>query len=197
MLRVRRIAFVFIACGLAIGSYAAGPIATGDTYRISTAGVTVICPLTVGGSFEARTSALTGDLILADASGRVDGAIQVDLAKLETGIGLRDEHMKDKYLEIRRSETFATARIEDIRIERAEEGSVPFQGKLTVHGEQHEISGTADLQRQQRDGALRVRTRFPISIAAFGIQPPRYLGVGVRDQVQVQVQFTAVAATGR
>ena len=36
MAKFKKIAFVLIGFGLAIGSYAAGPIATGDTYRITT-----------------------------------------------------------------------------------------------------------------------------------------------------------------
>ena len=119
MERSRKIAFLLIGFGLVIGSVAAGPITTGDTYRITTAGVAVICPLTVGGSFEAQTSAVAGDLVLADTSGAVKGAVQVDLATLQTGIGLRDRHMKDKYLEIGRSDTFTTARLEEIRREMA------------------------------------------------------------------------------
>src|SRR5437016_2755323 len=106
MVRFQRIALVLIGFGLAIGSFAAGRIATGETYRITTAAVTVMCPLTVGGSFEARTSVVVGDLVLADASGAVSGEVQVDLTTLQTGIGLRDRHMKDKYLEIGRSDTF-------------------------------------------------------------------------------------------
>ena len=144
-----------------------------------------------GGCFEARTSAIAGDLALVDTSGTVSGAVQVDLASLQTGIGLRDRHMKDKYLEIGRGDAFTTARLEEIRIERAEEGSMPFHAKLTLHGEQHTISGMADLQGQS-DGRMGVRARFPISLTAFGIQPPRYLGVGVRDEVQVQL--TAVSS---
>jgi polyisoprenoid-binding protein YceI len=194
MSRFQRIAFVLIGVGLSIGSSAAAPLAIG-TYRITTAVVQVMCPLTVGGSFEARTSAVVGDLAIAEASGVVSGAVQVDLASLQTGIGLRDRHMKDKYLEIgRSSDTFTTAKLEEIRIERAEEGSMPFHGRLTLHGEQHPISGMADLQGQH-GGRVCVRARFPISLAAFGIQSPRYLGVGVRDEVQVQVQFTAASTS--
>jgi polyisoprenoid-binding protein YceI len=196
MSRFKGSAMVVIAFGLAIGLFAAGPITPGNPYRITGAGVSVICPLTVGGSFEARTSGMAGDLVLADVSGVVNGAVQVDLATLQTGIGLRDRHMKDKYLEIGRGDTFTTVRLEEIRLERAEEGSVPFHGKLNLHGEQHMISGMADLQRQQQNGAVRVHAHFPISLTAFGIQSPRYLGVGVRDEVQVQVQFTAVPAAG-
>ena len=192
MVRVKTFAVLLIGLGLTIGSSASVPQATSNTYRVTTGLVAVICPLTVGGSFEARTSAIVGDMTFADPSSVVTGAVQVDLATLETGIGLRDRHMKDVYLEIRRGDTFATARLEEIRIERAE-GRTPFHATLSVHGEQRPISGVADLQGQ-RDGGVRVRARFPISLAAFGIQPPRYLGVGVQDEVQVQVTFTAATA---
>src|SRR5262249_60249324 len=106
--------------------------------------------LTVGGSFEARTNAVVGDLAVADVSGAVSGAVQVDLSSLQTGIGLRDRHMKEKYLEIPRNDTFSTARLEEIRIERAEEGSMPFHGRLTRHGEQRMVSGMADREGQHR-----------------------------------------------
>jgi polyisoprenoid-binding protein YceI len=195
MARLQKIAPVLVGFGLATASSAAGLLATGDSHRIITARVRVMCPLTVGGSFEAQTDAVIGDLTVADESGSVSGMVQVDLATLETGIGLRDQHMKDKYLEIHRSQTLTTATLEEIHIERAEEGSMPFHGRLTLHGEQHTISGMADLQAQSRGGGVRVHARFPLSLAAFGIQPPHYLGVGVRDEVQVQLQLTAVSAS--
>jgi polyisoprenoid-binding protein YceI len=97
--------------------------------------------------------------------------------------------MKQIYLEIGRGDTFATAKLEEIHIERSE-GQTSFHGTLSLHGEQHPVSGMADLQ--QRGGEVRVRARFPISLAAFGIQPPRYLGAGIEDELQVQVTFTAV-----
>ena len=194
MARLQTIAPMLVGFGLATAWSAAGPLATGDSYRITTARVRVMCPLTVGGSFEAQTDAVIGDLTVADESGSVSGMVQVDLTTLETGIGLRVQHMKDKYLKIHRSPTLTVATLEEILIERAEEGSMPFHGRLTLHGEQHTISGIADLQAQSHGGGVRVRARFPISLAAFGIQPPHYLGVGVRDEVQVQVQFTAVSA---
>jgi polyisoprenoid-binding protein YceI len=195
-MKLRRTVFVLLAFGLAIASSAAVPQATSDTYRITTAAVAVMCPLTVGGSFEARTNALVGDLAYADATGAINGVVQVDLGTLQTGISLRDQHMKEKYLEIHRNDTLRKATLDEIRMERAEGTSIPFHGKLTLHGEQHTVNGTADVQVQRRDGGVRVRARFPISLSAFGIQPPRYLGVGVRDEVQVEVQFTAVSTRG-
>jgi hypothetical protein len=181
--------------GLAIASAAALPTDRSGTYRISTPGVSVLCPLTVGGSFEARTKSLVGDLAFADASGAINGAARVELDTLQTGIGLRDQHMKEKYLEIHQGDTLTTATLDQIRLERVEGKEIPFQGQLTLHGQQHMISGTADVI-PQHDVGVRVRARFPISLAAFGIRPPRYLGVGVQDEVLVQVQFTAVSGRG-
>src|SRR4051812_35112076 len=71
--------------------------------RLHVAGgdVTVVCPLTVGGSFEARTKALSGDVGPAShQAGTLGGALLVKLDTLETGIGLRDHHMRDNYLEV-------------------------------------------------------------------------------------------------
>jgi hypothetical protein len=181
--------------GLAIASSAALSTDTSGTYRISTPGVSVLCLLTVGGSFEARTKSLAGDLAIVGDSGAINGAARVELDTLQTGIGLRDQHMKEKYLEIHHGGTSTTATLDRIRLDRFEGKDIPFQGQLTLHGQQHMISGIADVL-PLHDGGMRVRARFPISLAAFGIQPPRYLGVGVQDEVQVQVQFTAVSNRG-
>ena len=76
------------------------------------------------------------------------------------------------------------------------EGRSPFRGTLNLHGERRPISGVAELQ-PQHDGGVRVRARFPVSLAAFGIDPPRYMGAGVQDEVEVQVTFTAGASARR
>ena len=65
--------------------------------------VRVLCPLTIGGSFEAKTNALSGELVVDPTkSGAIDGALAVDLRTLQTGIGLRDDHMREGYLEVQK-----------------------------------------------------------------------------------------------
>ena len=60
---------------------------------------------------------------------------------------------------------------------------------LALHGVQHPIDGEAEWRR--RDGRMQVEATFSISLDAFDIPPPRYLGVGVRDTVEVTVTFDA------
>ena len=42
---------------------------------------------------------------------------------------------------------------------------------------------------------MKVDATFPVQLPDFGIPEPRYLGVGVRDQVQVRARFVAKADT--
>jgi polyisoprenoid-binding protein YceI len=161
-----------------------------EALRVTTAEVTVTCPLTIGGSFEAKTTAMSGT-VTPDAAGAVKGAFAVDLMKLETGISLRDRHLRNNYLEVQKGPEFATAKFDNIKIQKLS-GKTTFTGTMMLHGQQREISGTADLQK---DGsAYKVDATFPLKISAFQIPEPTYLGVGVTDDISVHVVLTATPA---
>ena len=160
-----------------------------DSYKISGADVTVVCPLTVGGSFEARTKSVTGAVAPTSQRGTVAGTVKIDLKTLETGISLRDRHMRSKYLEVEKGPQFAVATFDNIRVEKLD-GKTKFTGTLLLHGQRKKVSGVADVQ--QRGGHIRVQAQFPIWVSEFRIPAPTYLGVGVRDEIQIKVTLTAV-----
>jgi polyisoprenoid-binding protein YceI len=178
------IAIALMATGAATRAHAA------ETYRVSDGEVTVLCPLTVGGSFEAKTKTLTGEIAPAtDQPGAIRGTLKVDLQTLETGIGMRDRHMRDNYLQVEKGPTFSTATFDDIRIEKLE-GKTVFSGILTLHGQRKKISGAAELQ--QHGGRIRVQAQFALKVSDFEIPAPTYLGIGVRDEIQIKVTLTAM-----
>jgi|GraSoiStandDraft_4_1057263.scaffolds.fasta_scaffold539669_1 polyisoprenoid-binding protein YceI len=190
-----------VASVLAVASAKAeGPSA----WRVTRGDVRVICPLTVGGSFDARTSAVRGTLTLTTPSpAALAGELAVDLKTLDTGIGLRDEHMREQYLETGKGEGFDTAVLSEIRLPEAGpgfSGRTRFTGTLLLHGTRHPVSGQAEIRREA-GGAVRVDASFPVVLADYGIATPRYLGVGVKDEVQVRTSMTAspggVAAVDR
>ena len=175
---------------IALMTAAAAPAGAADAYKVSSGEVTVMCPLTVGGSFEAKTKNLSGDVTPAsDEQGAVRGALKVELQTLETGIGIRDRHMKNNYLEVEKGPGFATATIEDIRVEKLE-GKTVFTAMLSLHGQKKKVSGAAELQ--QKDGKIRVQAQFPVKVSEFEIPAPTYLGVGVKDEIQIKVSLMAV-----
>jgi polyisoprenoid-binding protein YceI len=170
------------------------PRAQGDDpvgYRVDKAEVVIVCPLTVGGSFEAKTTAMSGELATRPGDA-LTGALQVNLQSLDTGIGLRDRHMRDNYLEVQKGPEYATATLDEIRVEKLE-GKTTMKGMLKLHGQRREVQGTAEIRNE--NGKVRVLAQFPLKVTDFEIAKPSYLGVGVREEIQVKVSMTASPTT--
>lgn len=162
--------------------------------QVADAAVTVRCPLTVGGSFDAKTTALAGQLVVNPRkAGAIDGSLAVDLRTLETGIGLRDSHMLENYLEVKKGERYQSATLDDIQLDGIDPtmpvGKAKFRGMLTLHGRDREVTGTADIRRVGND--LKITASFPVKVSDFAIASPTYLGVGVRNDLTVAVNFHA------
>ena len=159
-----------------------------EKYKVSGGNVTVVCPLTVGGGFEAKTQAVSGEVSLAaDQPGSLGGALSVDLRTLTTGIGMRDRHMRDNYLEVGNGPEFEKATIEDIKIEKLD-GKTTFNGTLVLHGERRPVTGSATLER--KDGGYKVQAEFPVRVSEYKITKPTYLGVGVQDEIRIKIALT-------
>jgi polyisoprenoid-binding protein YceI len=163
---------------------------------VADASIIVKCPLTVGGSFEAKTNALDGQLFVSSRRpGEVEGTLVVDLTTLETGISLRDTHMREQYLEVKKGDQFSTARLNQIRVNGIDPanpaGTGAFHGVLTLHGVEKPVTGKAEIK--PIGNGLQVHATFPVNISDFNIQRPRYLGVGVKDEVTVGVKFQTVS----
>jgi len=158
-----------------------------DVFKITAVEVAVVCPLTIGGDFEAKTTAMTGDVTPAPG-GAMKGTFAVDLMKLETGISLRDRHLRNNYLEVQKGPEFAVAKLVNLKLEKLP-GKGTLKGLLTLHGLQREVSGVADIVQQ--GAGYRVEASFPVKISEFQIPEPTYLGVGVKDEVTIRVKLNA------
>lgn len=158
--------------------------------RVEHGDVRIVCPLTVGGSFEARTRSLQGSL--------ADG-FSVDLRTLDTGIGLRNDHLRNRYLEVGKGDGFDKAVVSDIGLPDIDlesfQGKTTFTGTLLLHGTRKMIAGQVQIRRSP--SSVRVEASFPVKLADFGIAKPQYLGVGVRDTVEARVEFVAMPAGAR
>lgn len=185
---------VLSAVALLLVSAVSGGAAENAAWGIVRGDVRVICPLTVGGTFEAKTASLSGTLTPGSARpAAFVGALAVDLRTLVTGIGLRDEHMRNEYLEVGKGAGFDTAVLSDIDLggvaAESVHGRTRFTAALLLHGVKKAVAGQADVRR---DGTTaRVDATFPVTLADYGIAEPRYLGIGVKDVVQVKVSLAA------
>ena len=55
-----------------------------------------------------------------------------------------------------------------------------------------DVAGQAEIRRE--GSSVRVEASFAVVLADHGIPKPQYLGVGVKNQVQVKVSFVATPA---
>jgi hypothetical protein len=170
-----------------------GHAADASAWNVVRGDVRVVCPMTIGGSFEARTAAIRGTLTLAPSAVVFGGDLSVALGTLDTGIDLRNEHLRRKYLEVDRGPGFDQAVLSEISLGGADprgvQGKTRFTGTLLLHGTKRPVAGEATVRR---DGnAVRVEASFPVTVSDFGIEKPQYLGVGVSNQVTVNVSLLA------
>jgi len=162
-------------------------------WTTTTGDVRVTCPMTIGGSFEARTTALTGSLSLDAGASSFDGELSVDLKTLDTGISLRNRHMLDNYLEVQKGGDFEVATLSQIDISQFKpgvtDGPTPFTARLRLHGTTQAVTGMVKLI--MRGSSVRVEATFPVRLSDYGIADPRHLGVGVKNEIAVHALFLA------
>ena len=132
-----------------------------------------------------------GDIVLTGDGAR--GSIAFDLESLETGIALRDRHLKENYLQTARypKATLALSSIDLKPLPASasyKNASLPFEGVLSLHGAERPVGGEAKLTRE--GSKVSAAASFTIDIREFGIDVPSYLGITVAEKVQVKVSFS-------
>jgi polyisoprenoid-binding protein YceI len=129
----------------------------------------------------------TPDLSVVDDG--VNVVTTVPLTNLSTGIGLRDHHMKEKYLEVPKypAATLTIARSALKLPHAGEQSSADVPGTLQMHGQTRPVTVHYDVKS---DGSsFNVRGAFHVNMNDFGITVPVYLGVTVKPDVNVSASF--------
>lgn len=114
---------------------------------------------------------------------KASGEFTFDLSTLDTDIALRNEHMKDKYLEVGKFPK-ATIRFKDVDAKEGAKSTIPAE--LELHGVKKTVSLDAELQP---DGEAKKATgTFKFKLTDFGIAIPTHLGITIADEVTVTIE---------
>lgn len=128
------------------------------------------------------------------AGTKITGEFKFPLGRLDTGVGLRDDHMKKDYLEVPKYPE-AKLVINEVKINGNPEAKgfqqkqVPFNGVMTLHGVSKDVSGTIDLENA--GDLAKGLAQFEFKITDFGFVIPKYLGMTVNENVHVKVRIEA------
>ena len=130
----------------------------------------------------------SGELRFSDKT--VSGTVIVNLSAFETGIELRDRHMKERYLEVARFPE-AALEIEALVLpESLDKGDVmvrdvAFHGQLSLHGQKRPVSGTAGVEESAQTNRITFTITFSTKTSDYAISVPSYMGIKVADEVIV------------
>jgi polyisoprenoid-binding protein YceI len=136
-----------------------------------------------------RIEGKTSDVRVSESQGQVH--VSVGLANLDTGIALRNRHMREKYLEVQK---YPSA---DLLVSRAalslpQDGadvSGTANGTMMIHGQSKPVSFTYRARRDHQ--AYDVTGNVHINVKDYGISVPSYLGITVKPDVEVAVRYVA------
>lgn len=139
-----------------------------------------------------KGSAATGNVSLDGEN--VNGSFAFELGTLDTGIATRDEHMKTKYLEVKKFPK-AILELKSIKavagwtLQKPKLSDADFEGILTLHGQSQPVKGKFSI-----DDKSSVDVTFKIKLTDYKVSIPSFAGITVADEVEVTVKIDKLGA---
>lgn len=152
--------------------------------------------------FEGKTDHIDGRIEVDPARLGDSAAVhfEVDLASLDTGIAIRNRHMREEHLETAK---YPKAVFDGVAIhapagglEAGKPTPLDVEGTFTLHGVSRRIRITveATYQPKEKGGEIAFRTAFPVTLADYRISRPQFLFMKLAETQEVQVKGIASAA---
>jgi len=140
--------------------------------------------------FDGVTKKIDGFLLTkTDGYEDADLYFEVDLNDLDTGIGLRDRHMRDNYL-MTEDHPYAKFDGKIVSAKKNSNGSysVTVEGDMEVKGKKHKqkINGTISGLGSKID----IKTDFIVNLTDHNIEVPSLMGAKISEDIELEVFFT-------
>jgi polyisoprenoid-binding protein YceI len=134
------------------------------------------------GSLGMRIEGKTADLSVSRSGDALEFVVRLET--LQTGIDVRDRHMRDEVFEVQR---FPLARLRVLHPPPpAATTSGTALGELTVHGQTRPVNVAFKLK--PRSG-YDVTASFRMDLRDYGMTAPTYLGISVKPQIDVSADL--------
>ncbi|MGZ3723224.1 MAG: YceI family protein [Bdellovibrionales bacterium] len=138
----------------------------------------------------------SGDLQFSKIDGKVsvNGEARVDLSTLDSGIGMRDHHMKEKYLEV---DKFKDAILKFSEAPMPAEvlrngGEVLLPAILSLHGQEKPV--TVAMTIKKNGDKISAASRFKVKLSEYSIAIPSFSGITVADEVEISTDTEVPSA---
>jgi polyisoprenoid-binding protein YceI len=176
------ISFIFLFASLQAGEYHVDKSAENIVKFISDAPIE---------DFEGITSRIDGYLYWEgdDFLNQSELYFEVDLNTVDTGIGLRNRHMRENYLHTDKyPKTHFTAKL--VKAEKISENEydVEAEGKFFVHGVEKTKKISAKLKKINQD-TYKVSANFVVALSDYNIEVPSIMFYKIDENMDLLVDF--------
>lgn len=119
---------------------------------------------------------------------------QVPVDTLDSGIALRDQHMRETYVQTA-NHPHATLKLAKSAVTFPDSGSADgkIKGTFNIHGVDREVEVTYSIKNAK--GVYKVKASFPFNTVEHGIEIPKYLGVTIKPDMTADVAVDLVDAS--
>lgn len=149
--------------------------------RASAGEVAVDVTLSPAGSFKAETKKISGTAHKT-ADGVIAENVVIDATTLKTGVSLRDTHLKKRLL---------TEKFPQIKLVKAVGKDGKGRGIIDIMGTKKNVEGTYTVENNS------LNAKFKMKLSDLKITDVNYMGIGVKDEVTVNVSIPLTDAPAR
>jgi len=154
-------------------------------------------------SFEGKTSKLEGtiDVNPSKLGDSIAVHLEVDMASLDTGLPMRNKHMRENHLETAKypKAIFDGAAVRGpagAALEPDKAKTFDVEGTFTLHGVSRRlrININATYTPQPKGDRISFQTTFPVLLADYQISRPQFLFLKLAESQEVRVAGLAIAS---
>lgn len=150
-------------------------------------------------NFVGQTHKVSGSLKFDPKAKTASGKMTVDIASIDTGIPMRNEHMRSEMW--MNATKFPNATFETTSVKHKKGDTYTVKGKLTLHGVTKEITTEADIKYIPESDATRkamfkgdlarVTCNFKVNLKDYGIMIPDMAGGKVAPTMDMRLDVFA------
>lgn len=141
--------------------------------------------------FEGVTNSIDGYLYWEgdDLLNQSELYFEVDLNAVDTGIGLRNRHMRENYLHTdKHPKTHFTAKLIKAEKKNDSEYEVEAEGKFFVHGIEKDKKITGTLLKIENN-KFKISAKFVVALSEYNIEVPSIMFYKIDENMDLIVEF--------
>lgn len=143
--------------------------------------------------FEGVTDKIDGYLATAEGDGLYGAKIyfEVDLNSIDTGIGLRNRHMREDYLH---TDDYPFTSFEGIinEVKKIDKTTydVRVKGKIMIHGESKELWTRGKIKFLKN--GINIQSDFSVKLSDHNIKVPKVMFMKINEEIKVVLDFNMI-----